>query len=49
MRILKILQSGQLASVPLVREIAFLYKSDQNTNGILTKAVEVSAIIRDGQ
>ena len=49
MRILKILQSGQPASVALVREIAFLYKSDPKTNGILTRAVEVSAIIRDGQ
>ena len=41
MRILRILQNSQPSSVDLVREIAFLYKSDQGTNEILTKAVEV--------
>ena len=41
MQILRILQNSQPSSVDLVREIAFLYKSDQRTNGILTKAVKV--------
>ena len=41
MRILRILQSTRPSSVDIVKEIAFLYKSDQETNRQLTLAVQV--------
>ena len=42
MRILRILQSSEPSSVELVKEIACLYNSDQETNRKLTLAVQVS-------
>ena len=41
MRILRILQSSEPSSVELVKEIAFLYNSNQETNRMLTQAVQV--------
>ena len=41
MRILRILQSSDRSFVELVKEISFLYKSDQETNKKLTLAVQV--------
>ena len=45
MRILGILQSNIPSSVDLVKEIAFLYKSDQETNKQLALAVQVEETI----
>ena len=44
MRILRILQSSRPSSVDLVKEIACLYNSDQETIRKLTLAIQVKSI-----